>query len=147
MVICQVPTVVASLLLWLLPRTQIGGSLFALYVIASLGGTYAVLLGLVIANCAGYTKKTINAAGLFIGYCVGNLIGPLLFRTEDAPRYAPAFIVVLVTAIAVQVLAVIYRFICIRENKKRDATGIMEGFDHAYEDDLTDKKVRKRISS
>lgn len=26
-------------------------------------------------------------------------------------------------------------------NRKRDAAGIMEGFDHAYDDDLTDKKA------
>jgi hypothetical protein len=44
------------------------------------------------------------------------------------------------------VLIVIYRFLAIRENRKRDAAGILEGFDHAYEDDITDKKV-KMISS
>jgi hypothetical protein len=35
-----------------------------------------------------------------------------------------------------------YRWVCVRDNKKRDAAGIGEAFDHAYEDDLTDKKVR-----
>ncbi|OQU97846.1 hypothetical protein CLAIMM_03725 [Cladophialophora immunda] len=77
MFICQIPTVVASLLLWLLPRHELGGSLLAVFIIASFGGTYAVLLGLNIANCAGYTKKTIFSAGLFVGYCLGNVAGPL----------------------------------------------------------------------
>jgi hypothetical protein len=77
MLICQIPTVTACLLQWLLPRENKGGLLFAVYIIASLGGTYAVLLGLVMANSAGYTKRTVNAAGLFIGYCVGNIVGPL----------------------------------------------------------------------
>lgn len=27
-------------------------------------------------------------------------------------------------------------------NRKRDKTGVMEGFENAYEDDLTDMKVR-----
>lgn len=45
------------------------------------------------------------------------------------------------TSIAVALLSMVYRFLCIRENRKRDATGTLEGFDHAYEDDLTDKKV------
>jgi len=36
----------------------------------------------------------------------------------------------------------VYRLVCIRENKRRDNTGIMEAFEHAYEDDVTDKKVR-----
>ena len=35
-----------------------------------------------------------------------------------------------------------YWLIAVMENKKRDKSGILEGFDHAYEDDLTDRKVR-----
>lgn len=38
------------------------------------------------------------------------------------------------------VLALVYRVVCARENKRRDNTGEMEAFEHAYEDDLTDKK-------
>lgn len=47
-----------------------------------------------------------------------------------------------VTAIVAAVLAIAYRLMCMWTNKRRDKAGIMEGFDHAYEDDLTDKKVR-----
>ena len=32
-------------------------------------------------------------------------------------------------------------------NRRRDASGTMEGFDHAYEDDLTDLKVSEALSS
>jgi hypothetical protein len=39
------------------------------------------------------------------------------------------------------VLISIYWVLALWENKNRDATGIMEGYDHAFEDDLTDKKV------
>ncbi|OBT73466.1 hypothetical protein VF21_07296 [Pseudogymnoascus sp. 05NY08] len=140
MLCCQVPTVVSCILQWQLPRSNKGGLLFAAYIIASLGGTYAVLLGVVMANSAGYTKRTLNAAGLFIGYCVGNLIGPLLFKPQDAPAYAPAFIGVLATALATMALIAIYWYLAIRDNNIRDEAGIPEGFDHAYEDDLTDRK-------
>jgi hypothetical protein len=37
----------------------------------------------------------------------------------------------------------VYRWLCVWLNRKRDKTGIMEGFDNAYEDDLTDMKVRE----
>lgn len=69
----------------------------------------------------------------------GNVAGPLLFKPADAPVYAPGFIAVLATSIAAAVLAVVYRYVCIWENARRDKNGV-EGFDHAYEDDLTDKK-------
>ena len=39
-------------------------------------------------------------------------------------------------------LSLTYRFGCIRENRKQDEAGTLEGYDHAYEDDATDKKVR-----
>lgn len=75
----------------------------------------------------------------------GNFVGPLCFKKEDAPRYVPGFIVVVVTAIVAALLAIAYRFMCMWTNKKRDKAGIMEGFDHAYEDGLTDKKVSTLI--
>lgn len=75
----------------------------------------------------------------------GNLVGPLCFKPDDAPRYPKGFIVVVVTAIAAGMLAMIYRCICLYINRKRDKSGVMEGFEHAYEDDLTDVKVGKPV--
>lgn len=68
----------------------------------------------------------------------GNFVGPLLFKPKDAPVYAPGFIAVLATSIGSAILAVVYRYVCIWENHRRDKTGTLEGFDHAYEDDHTD---------
>ncbi|OAL53410.1 MFS transporter [Pyrenochaeta sp. DS3sAY3a] len=138
--ICQIGTITASILLWQLPRGEKGGLLFACYILASFGGGYAVLMGLQIANTAGYTKRSVTSSGIFVGYCLGNFAGPLLFKPEDAPVYGPGFIAVLGTGIAAAVLAIVYRYVCIWENRKRDKTGTLEGYDHAYEDDLTDMK-------
>lgn len=68
-------------------------------------------------------------------------MAPLTFRTQDAPVYAPGLATVVATSIAVVVLSMLYRCLCVRDNRKRDATGTLEAFDHAYEDDLTDKTV------
>lgn len=140
-VVCQTGTITASFLLWLLPRHEKGALLFACYILSSFGGGYAVLMGLQTANTAGYTKKSLTASGVFLGYCLGNFVGPLLFKEKDAPKYEPGFRAVVGTAIAVMFLAVGYRLLCVWENARRDKTGIMEGFEHAYEDDLTDMKV------
>lgn len=69
--ICVSGTILASLLLWQLPMEQVGGRLFAIYILASYGGGYAVLMSLAIANTAGYTKKSLASSGLFVGYCGG----------------------------------------------------------------------------
>lgn len=164
-VICELGTVLAALLLWLLPRSAKGGLLFGVYILASFGGAYAVLMGMQIANTAGYTKRSLASSILFIGYClgrslrtsehprgqrtrlthlipIGNFVGPLLFKPEDAPAYAPGFQAVVITSAITAVLALVYRFVCVWENRKRDKAGTPEGFEHAYEDDLTDRKVR-----
>ncbi|PLB51437.1 MFS general substrate transporter [Aspergillus steynii IBT 23096] len=134
---CQVLTTLAALLLLCLPFSATGGLLFACYILPSVGGGYSVLMGLQIANIAGYTKRAMASSGLYIGYCLGNFVGPLVFEDKDAPRYVPGFIVVIVTSITAGLLVLIYRYICVWDNRRRDKQGA-EGFGNAYQDDLTD---------
>ncbi|KAK0624228.1 major facilitator superfamily domain-containing protein [Immersiella caudata] len=136
--VAQLGTVLACLLLWKLPMGAKVGLLFGTTLLPTLGAGYAVLMGLQVANTAGYTKRSIASSGVFIGYCIGNFVGPLCFHAEDAPRYAPGFIIVLITALVAAGLIIMYRFLCVWENKRRDKAGTLEAFDHAYEDDLTD---------
>jgi phosphate/sulfate permease len=67
----QIGTTIAALLLWLLPLDAKGGLLFAVTIMPSIGGGYAVLMSISIANTAGYTKRSIASSGLYIGYCLG----------------------------------------------------------------------------
>jgi hypothetical protein len=51
-------------------------------------------------------------------------VGPILFKSKDAPTYAPGFIVVLATSTAAALLAIAYRSVCVQENchrKRKDA--------------------------
>jgi hypothetical protein len=36
------------------------------------------------SNIAGYTKKQLTAAVVFIGYCIGNAVGPQTFIASEA---------------------------------------------------------------
>jgi hypothetical protein len=94
-------TLLASLLLWQLPEREVGGRLFAIYILATFGAGYAVLMGISIANTAGYTKRSVTSSGLFVGYCLGkktwcafpgeacadiypgNFMGPLVFIEKE----------------------------------------------------------------
>ncbi|KAJ5568085.1 hypothetical protein N7450_010571 [Penicillium hetheringtonii] len=135
----QMITTLAAILLVALPLDATGGLLFACYILPAIGGGYAVLMGLQIANIAGYTKRSIASSGLYIGYCLGNFTGPLVYKPKDAPRYVPGFITVVVTSFAAGILMLVYRFVCVWENRKRDQSGTAEGYENAYQDDLTDK--------
>ncbi|KAH8696466.1 MFS transporter [Talaromyces proteolyticus] len=138
-VICELSTILSCLLLWLLPTHALGGLLFAAYILAANSAGYAVLMGMQLANTAGYTKRSLASSGIFVGYSLGNVVGPLLFTTTDAPRYPHGFTAVFASACAMVVLVIVYRFFCVWENKKRDKAGIMEGYEHAYDDDFTDR--------
>jgi hypothetical protein len=158
-------TILAAVLLWALPRHAVGGLMFGIVILPCFAAGYVVMLGIQIANTAGYTKRSLASSGIFVAYCIGkrfptrcngqevdllhlltrtrtgNFVAPLTFRTQDAPVYSPGLASVVGTAIAVVALSMLYRYVCLRENRKRDETGTLEAFDHAYEDDLTDKKV------
>lgn len=70
-ILCQLVTTLASLLLWLLPQSALGGLLFACYILPTTGAAYAVTMGLLLANIAGYTKRSLASSGLYIGYSLG----------------------------------------------------------------------------
>ncbi|RMY19000.1 hypothetical protein D0867_04962 [Hortaea werneckii] len=80
------------------------------------------------ANHAGHTKK-----------CLGNILGPLTFRTKDAPAYVPAKVTIVavdsVAILSTVALLVYYRW----QNTTRDRS--MAGQDHKRDiefSDLTD---------
>ncbi len=78
--------IVVSILLWKLPRSPKGGLLVGVYFLPSFGSAYAVMMGLQIANMAGYTKISVTSSGLFVGYCLSNIVCPFLFKVKNAPE-------------------------------------------------------------
>jgi hypothetical protein len=72
-VLCQSLTILASCLLWKLPASAVGGRLFALYILPSVGAGYAAMMGMFLANNGGYTKRSLASSGLYVGYCFGML--------------------------------------------------------------------------
>ena len=41
------------------------------------------------ANVAGQTKKCFMAATIFVAYCVGNIVGPQLIKSQTKARHYP----------------------------------------------------------
>ncbi len=65
------------------------GRLIGYYLTQASPTPFVALLSLIATNIAGWTKKTTVAALYLIAYCVGNIIGPQVFRAKDAPNYRP----------------------------------------------------------
>lgn len=80
----------------------------------------------------------------FLG--IGNFVGPFIFLEREHPKYGTGFAITWITAAISGLLAIAYRYECIRDNRARNASGCREAFDHAFEDP-TDKAVSSSNNS
>lgn len=85
------------------------------------------------ANTAGNTKKSVQYSILYIGYAVGNLIGPQTFRANQAPAYTGGFVAMLACYCVCILLMAIYWGIAFTLNRRRIA-GLGPGEGQAEED-------------
>jgi hypothetical protein len=118
---------------------------------------------MVASNVAGFTKKSVASAMMFMAYTVGNIIGPFLFFASEAPEYSVSHLALnwtprtvltypqsgfLATTICfgISTLTMLaLRFTIIRENKRRDALQqnsavVQDESDHLEISDITDRK-------
>ncbi|EIW55355.1 MFS general substrate transporter [Trametes versicolor FP-101664 SS1] len=94
LIVCAVvPCVVGSALIYSRNRPGIshGVQLFGYFLLSTGSAAMPLALSLVQANYRGVTKKMTVTAMLFLAYCAGNIAGPQLFKTTEAPTYNTAF--------------------------------------------------------
>lgn len=135
--------ILGMLLIVCLPLTNNSGRLAGYYFTQASATPFVCLLSLIASNVAGYTKKTTVAAVYLIGYCVGNIIGPQTFRPQDAPRYKPAEITIIVCwCVCLLDLGFIYWYYK-QKNKKNERIRASPGYRKLEQQefyDLTDKE-------
>ncbi|KAL5364845.1 fungal-specific transcription factor domain-containing protein [Aspergillus floccosus] len=116
--------IIGSVVVYTLPRTNIAGQMVGIYLLYTYFGPYVVAhdagISMGQANTAGHTKKNIQYSILYIGYAVGNLIGPQTFRANQAPAYTGGFIAMLVSYCACVGLIAVYWAIVARYNRRLD---------------------------
>ncbi|KAH7318064.1 allantoate permease [Stachybotrys elegans] len=97
------------------------------YIISFYPGISPLIYSWSAQNTAGDTKRKVNTAIIFIGQSVGNIIGPLLFRPSERPRYARgvtanlALFVALIALVALGMLLI--RYLNMRQAARRKALG------------------------
>lgn len=90
------------------------------------------------ANTAGHTKKNVQFAILYIGYAVGNLIGPQTFRANQAPAYTGGVIAMLICYCVCIGLMAVYWALCVYQNRGVVAPTVEIGDETAVVDSFTD---------
>ncbi|KAF2705438.1 MFS general substrate transporter [Pleomassaria siparia CBS 279.74] len=122
-----------------LPKSHRTGRLVGNYFTHVTGAFLSLSYSFAACNFAGHTKKVTMNAILLMSFCLGNILGPLTFRNEDAPEFIPAKITIVAVdstvLVAVMILLAYYRW----ENKRRDKSVIVHRPDIEFSD-LTDKE-------
>ncbi|KAH0827737.1 putative transporter [Fonsecaea pedrosoi] len=113
-------TLASAVMLWKFDSDNRSGLLGAYYLFYTYWAPYVLATSLPMANTSGHSEKLTMNAVFFISYCVGCILGPQTFRSNDAPTYSRGFegqmacFVVAIAAISA------YGFLCYLENKRRD---------------------------
>ncbi|KAK2802195.1 hypothetical protein FQN51_004877 [Onygenales sp. PD_10] len=118
------PVIAGLAMLYVLDRTpkQQAALLVAYYLLAFLFGANPLIVAWIVGNTGGTTKKSIIMSLYNAGASAGNIIGPLLFTNDDAPRYHPGLRAVLgifVTLAAVVVIQVANLWMLNKMQEKR----------------------------
>ncbi|KAK3717677.1 hypothetical protein LTR37_005744 [Vermiconidia calcicola] len=91
------PVIVGLAMLYTIPHTDSnqGGLLAGYYLLSFLFGGNPLIVAWIVANTAGTTKKSATMSLYNAASSSGNIIGPLLFSSADAPTYHPGLRAVL----------------------------------------------------
>ncbi|KAJ3040650.1 hypothetical protein HDV00_010675 [Rhizophlyctis rosea] len=88
-------------------------------------GTFGAVVSLIIvlgmSNVAGHTKKSFTSATIFVAYCVGNIIGPQLIKSQTKPQHYPELWLGLIICYCITIASSIGLFFVLRaENAKKE---------------------------
>ncbi|KAI1114000.1 major facilitator superfamily domain-containing protein [Nemania sp. NC0429] len=129
MVVFVLPVIAGLAVLYTVPRTP-GHSaplLVGYYLLAFLFGNIPVLVAWIVANTAGTTKKSTIMSVYNAAASAGNIVGPIVFDSRDAPSYLPGLRTVLGffvgTAAATVLQAVNLAFLNKGQERRRVANG------------------------
>lgn len=87
MILNTVTSMVGMILVWKLDEDNKKGRLTGLSLAAVFGVNIPLSLSIISSNVAGFTKRSITSALLFVAYCAGNIVGPQFFLESEEPQY------------------------------------------------------------
>ncbi|KAJ7598717.1 MFS general substrate transporter [Mycena floridula] len=114
-----IPPTIGVIMLQVLPLDNPKGRLAGIYVLYTFWSPYILGQAIMMNNTAGLTKKTAMYAVNYIGYAIGNLIGPQIFLTKEAPSYTTAIKTMLVCEVIDASLFILYGLYCRHLNAQK----------------------------
>ncbi|KAL4788143.1 major facilitator superfamily domain-containing protein [Aspergillus varians] len=137
MVVIFLMAMAGILMVKLLPDARKLPRLAGFWLVTAVAPAFPLMMSLFASNTAGFTKKSTVVALIFVGYCVGNFVGPQFFKSTEAPAYGTAYTTILTCYAISIVMAALFRVYLRWTNAKRDrAQGVYIDPEEAREIDL-----------
>ncbi|KAH9938890.1 MFS general substrate transporter [Epithele typhae] len=137
----NITCIIAAACLTYLPAEQKWNRLVAFWFTSFQSVGFSLSLVMISNNVGGFTKRTFTTAVTFVGYCVGNIIGPHFLIDSEAPTYPTGttamFIGYIIKTIA-HILLGVYMW---KSNVKKDR---IHGKITSYEDQLKGEEAGMR---
>ncbi|ORY16356.1 major facilitator superfamily domain-containing protein [Clohesyomyces aquaticus] len=137
------PVIAGCAMIWKSKWTHHAAAPVAGYsIIGTFGAVVSQTIVLGMSNVAGATKKSAMAAAIFVAYCVGNIVGPQLIKSQTKKEHYPELWTGLIICYCITILAsVALWFVLRRENSKREGMAVdVDERDRLAFLDLTDKE-------
>ena len=90
LIICCLPVIAGSAIVWKASwHNHAAAPLVGYAIIGFFGPVVSLIITVGMANVAGQTKKCFMAATIFVAYCVGNIVGPQLIKSQTKTEHYP----------------------------------------------------------
>ncbi|WWC66764.1 uncharacterized protein I206_100669 [Kwoniella pini CBS 10737] len=120
MIAWLLPSAIGMILQITLPASNKAGKTIGVLLMPSFVGSLALCMGIPGQNTAGFTKRSVIVGMAFLGYCVGNIIGPLAWVSGQTPAYVSGYATCLACMAGQVVLFLLLRVYYAKQNKRRD---------------------------
>jgi len=136
------PVIAGLAMLYVLPRDNSNQAALvaAYYLLAFLFGGNPLIVSWIVGNTGGSTKKSVIMSLYNAGSSAGNIIGPLLFNSNDAPSYRPGLRAVLAIFVTFAVVVIIQLLILMVLNKLQQKARVNHGKQAIIHDHSMDNK-------
>ncbi|KAJ7339790.1 MFS general substrate transporter [Mycena albidolilacea] len=139
------PNILGAILIMSLPWSNRVGLLFALWV-SGIGSTsFVIFIAWLTSVTAGHTKRVTNNAIMLIAYCIGNAVGPFMWKDKYKPRNRVPWAIIVMCFVVCMVLLLLIRWELSAENKRRDQEPSSDKYDNVYVERLSPDGVTEKV--
>ncbi|KAK5626025.1 hypothetical protein RRF57_001741 [Xylaria bambusicola] len=143
----MIPTIAGALGFLLAPNDAYIGRLICFYLTGSYQASFVICLSILTGNVAGQSKKMIVNGMIWFGACLGNIVGPFFYKTEQSPRYTLGIGSLLVANFVEFGLFFVLRYAFMYENKRKqkqreqmERDGTLQSLNETAFMDMTDRE-------